>query len=254
MAYFGSCYFGQKLSFYFYLLLFLTVWLIYTADHMADAIKAGKRILSQRHYFHKLHFVKLVLTMPVLAMVILTLAFKFLPLPVLTSGFSLGLLCLGYLIYSYVFKNYFIPREIMVACLYTAGVLFGSVSSYVSVYQTIFLFAITFIFAWNNILLFAVVSKDEDIKSGFSSIAGRLNHNMINFIFYTGIILNFVIPLTGIIVFPHKSIFFFILILLNILFIMVKESRDRLSNYGLFRITGEALFIVPGLIAGILKC
>jgi len=104
-----------------YFVLGSSVWLIYTIDHLLDALRKPI-LISPRHRFHR-HYRKLLLTVSVpLWIVTAGVAFSVLPLPVVWFGLSLGGCLTGYLVVTHFLPIRYFFKEGWVALLYTAGV------------------------------------------------------------------------------------------------------------------------------------
>src|SRR6478752_4226225 len=76
----------------------LTVWIIYTADHLMDAHKLTREASSQRHRFHQQNFRVLVIVLGVAAFVDLLVIF-FVRKPILNWGIALSTAVLLYLFF-----------------------------------------------------------------------------------------------------------------------------------------------------------
>src|SRR5277367_4160689 len=67
----------------------LTVWIIYTADHLLDAKKIKQSASTDRHRFHQRHF-KALLTVMIIAIVVDITQIFFIRIAVLRSGLLLS--------------------------------------------------------------------------------------------------------------------------------------------------------------------
>src|SRR5687768_6879666 len=75
----------------------LTVWIIYTADHLRDASKIVGEASTERHRFHQVHYKKLMfLTMIALGLNVVVILF--LKPPVLEWGVVLSFVVFAYMI------------------------------------------------------------------------------------------------------------------------------------------------------------
>src|SRR5688572_30353881 len=104
--------------------LALTVWIIYTADHLRDARKIRHRAATARHQFHQRHFRSLSIVL-IIVMAIDSIFILFMREPVLVWGTILAVAALIYLIIQRYLK---VLKEWFVASIYTCGVLLPSVS------------------------------------------------------------------------------------------------------------------------------
>ncbi|MEM6805500.1 MAG: prenyltransferase, partial [Bacteroidota bacterium] len=55
-TYMAVIYLGVKMPHIFWFALALSVWVIYTADHLLDAYRLKEKAHTERHLFHHYHF------------------------------------------------------------------------------------------------------------------------------------------------------------------------------------------------------
>lgn len=138
----------------------LTVWIIYTADHLRDAHYIRGAASTERHRFHQRYFKRMSwLLVPAIALDIATVAS--LQSSVLIAGACLGMFVVVYLVLQRHLK---FMKEIFVAFLYAAGVLVPSVSALggnigAAQYAIVGEFALT---ALMNLLLFSLIDAEAD--------------------------------------------------------------------------------------------
>ena len=97
----GALFFGELLQVpidpFVLAALALTVWIIYTLDHLRDAMTIPRIASADRHRFHQRHFRIMVAMVVVVGAVDMTII-GFLSYDVLRAGMALGLIVLLYLI------------------------------------------------------------------------------------------------------------------------------------------------------------
>jgi len=111
-----------------YIILALTVWLLYTGDHMLDAWKHRKKIERELHYFMMKNRKTLVWSMGLVATVNILLIFNLLDHGLMKYALVLAGLVLLFYAMRHVFKkNRFlsIPGEVFVLLIYMAGTWLG---------------------------------------------------------------------------------------------------------------------------------
>ncbi len=154
--------------------LALTVWIIYTADHLLDARAISKVAASERHRFHQKHFhlLKIIVAIAVLLDVVLIF---FMRKPVFVSGIFLAAFVFVYLLAQRYLR---VLKEFFVAFFYTCGVLLPSLS--VTSVELNFGYGLVIfqflVIAWTNLLLFSWFDYDEDrtdLQDSFVTIAGK---------------------------------------------------------------------------------
>lgn len=151
------------------LVLLISVWFIYTADHLLDAIKLKHNASSLRHQFHQLHF-KLLFWLSGLAFTTLLVMIFFLSRQVLFAG---GMLALATLFYFLLQHKLRALKEVFGATLYVSGVLLLPLSHYSGTLSfaigiIIIQFAIVVLI---NLFLFAWYDKDADQRDKLNSFA-----------------------------------------------------------------------------------
>ncbi|MDJ1495766.1 hypothetical protein QNI19_22710 [Cytophagaceae bacterium DM2B3-1] len=164
-----------KIFWYQYFVLASSVWLIYTIDHLLDAVR-NPTLISPRHRFHK-KYQKTLCILSVLVCVITTwLAFTKLPIAVIWFGMALGASMLVYLALTHFFSFSFFFKEGWVAFLYTLGV-WGSVAVQTSHIQQTHLFAggIFGMIILQQAMLLAWYESEEDTQQEMLSLMQRQN-------------------------------------------------------------------------------
>jgi len=173
---------GVEMRLGWWILLPLSVWVIYTADHLLDGWKAGSAAVNPRHSFHFRHM--RILSMCALCAAILCagLAFFAIREVVLAGGVILICVCALHLALAR-WDKFKLGKEFSVAAIYTAGVWFGPLLAsraalfYPYVFLSIFLLA-----AVLNLVMSSVMDAEMDEKEGMTYLlrfisparAGRL--------------------------------------------------------------------------------
>jgi 4-hydroxybenzoate polyprenyltransferase len=152
--------------------LALTVWIIYTVDHLMDAKRITGQASSERHRFHQQHFV--LLRNAVICATLLTAALLFfLPVNLLLHGVILSA---GVVTYILLHSYFPYVKELAVAVIYTMGVFLPAAQELKVMDYPFALLTSFAIVALINLLLFSWFSEDEDRRDGISSLttfAGR---------------------------------------------------------------------------------
>jgi hypothetical protein len=222
--------------------LALTVWIIYTADHLLDAIAIEKEASSERHRFHQKHFTPLLVSTSIAILIDIIVIF-FTRKPVLVLGFFLAIIVVIYLMLQRYLK---LIKELFVAFLYTCGVLLPSASVTTIEISSFYVLIVIqfFLIALTNLLLFSWFDKEKDradLQHSFVTISGRefttaciyslggINAILTAFLLNRGFEWRAVLIL-GIMNIMLLAIFFF------------RESMRYNYNYRLF---GDAVFLIP---------
>lgn len=164
-ALFFSKYLGSEVSVVSLLVLALSVWVIYTVDHLKDAYKLQGEASSARHRFHQINSRALRGVVMVVALLIFVLLY-FLPPMVLYVGLGLSAVVVLYLLF-HVYLPY--AKEVVVAFAYTMGVCIPSFNTRIDL--PVLLLCAFFVVALMNLLLFSWFSEPEDRADGIISLA-----------------------------------------------------------------------------------
>lgn len=159
------------------LTLFLTAWLIYLADRLADSWSLhGAKPVSLRQQFCRRHQEIWIAVMPLVALADCVLISQQLDPGTIRVGLVVGVLSLVYLSINYWLGKMwrFVPmKEICIGCLFASGTV-AAVVPHVGLSAT-FLVAFAFFAAlcsWNCISI-AIWERDLDLTQGKNSIATR---------------------------------------------------------------------------------
>ncbi len=146
--------------------LALSVWIIYTADHLLDARRLGADAGTPRHRFHYRHFRALALALFLAATGSLALTVLPLPRPLVLSGLWLGGGALLHLLCAQLAGRIAYPAELVIAMLYTAGIGFAPLVLANAIGQpTIFAWHCTTLFflaALGNLIAFSLFEATVD--------------------------------------------------------------------------------------------
>lgn len=151
----------------------LTVWVVYTTDHLLDARKVTGNASTKRHQFHQRHH-SILVPCVIAAVVTDALIVFFIRRPVLEGGV---VLIAGVAIYLLVQQYTKVLKEIFIAMMYTMGVLLPSVMVTPVLFRTWpwVLLIQFFLLALTNLLLFSWFDHEfdaRDKRSSFATIVG----------------------------------------------------------------------------------
>lgn len=223
----------------------LSVWVIYTADHLMDARRIRKAASTERHRFHQKHFAALVVVASFLLMLDSGIVI-FIGPDVLRPGILLGLIVAVYLV-TQRYVGYM--KEFVGAALYTSGVSLPALISFHGgiTLEQIMVGGDFMLLAWINLLLFSLYDIERDRENdqvSFATVMGsRITQGIIDILFITVLIINiylFTESLYGpAIILSSMSMVLFMLLLF----------RRFFSNGNRFRYLGDAVFLIPLIVA-----
>lgn len=223
-----------------YALLALSVWMIYTADHLVDAWNMPQAATSERHLYHQKYFLRILGSLIVLAIVAIGLAFV-IRVQILAAGFFFAAFVVVYLLFSRWLKYF---KELAGCLLYTGGVLLPAWSIheeplnedqqlYISIFALIVL---------ANLLMFARLSMREDLSNQQNSLATLVGARTMNFLVRIVIVGGFaLVVFGGAYAITPELITLASMLLATALVFEVKffHVHDR------YRVFGDGVFFIP---------
>lgn len=239
----GALFFASILqapvTFYPLAVLALTVWIIYTLDHLRDALFITRVASTDRHRYHQDHFSALSLVVLVLVILVLTLIF-FLPARLFKVGWALGIVVLIYLLLQ---RYLLFMKEFFVACLYTAGILLPSLATEPELTVVhLILIGKYFVTAWMNLLLFSLIDYHEDRRQQQHSFVTWFGPGSTR----NGILLlGLVNIVSGLWVWQFNWRVAAIFVSMNMLLLAILVFRKHLVVNNYYRIGGDAVFLIP---------
>jgi len=222
----------------------LTVWIIYTTDHLRDANRIDQEASTGRHRFHQLHFATLLSVVGV-AIILDAVSLFFIRKQVLESGVILALAVAVYLITQRSLK---FLKEIFIAILYTCGVLLPSVSvtkvvlsptHYILIFQFAILALINlFIFSWFD----REVDKQDNQYSFVTIVGERITRRSIWFLLLMEALLTLIQWVYGELKIPSLC-----LGMMGLMLLLIFVFRASMAKDDYYRFFGDGVFLFPGI-------
>ena len=238
LLHFFSTYFGVAPSVDVYFILGASVWLIYTIDHLQDAVKAPNSA-RVRYRFHNKHQRMLRAAALVVLMAVICRLY-FIDYQILTGGSVLALLSGMYLLLQKRLAALGL-KELYVALIYTSGILL------VPFFRTqIFsapVFLLLLLLSFSNLILFSWFEKEEDMKDKFISIATVLESKKLESVILICISLGLSIALFSN---QGQTAVYFTAAFLAYAVLLFKANFFRKRN--LYRVIGDGVFLFPMLL------
>ena len=241
-ASFFSKIFGVVIWPHGFICLGLTVWIIYTLDHLLDAKKLTQDASTERHRFHQQNF-KALSWVVILAVMVDITQIYFIRSIVFFAGLWLSIL-VG--VYFLVQQRLGFLKEFLGAVLYTGGVLLIPVSVKTQVSTALVLLILQFgITAWINLLLFSWIDQmrdQRDTHRSFATVFGGLaTQRMLIFLFA----LNGVMTLAQFYLFPTGTLAILTLLSMNLLLLLIFIKKNFFEKEDRYRLLGDAVFLLP---------
>ena len=225
------------------LALGLTVWVIYTFDHLLDS-RNSPAAMSERHAFHKKHFQRLSIYLG-LALACIAVLLFFMPSTTVLWGAALGCGVLAYfLTIGLIRAKSIVYKELMIAVIYACGLFIGPLSVYDSPisWQHAVVFLQFVILALLNLLIFSLYDREFDERASFPSLVLGFGESRSRLLVKTLFFLEAGL-VAGSMFMEVKGQFVFLgMVLLLFLIYILQENRFISSIY---RWIGDGAFLVP---------
>jgi len=228
-----------------FIILGLTVWIIYTTDHLVDAwqiTRQGAEAASERHRYHQRHFTPLLLLVVVASFVVGMEVF-FIRKPVLISGAVLATCVVGYLLFQRHLK---IAKEAAGALLYTVGVILAPSSLLgraMNGYE-IGLVAAFGLTAFVNLLLFSLFDRRGDLRDNHPSLAVAIGEKgtrrLLLIILCLVVIL--CLWLIGASPYPGPAV---VVVVMNGFLLLIFSATNFFAVHDRYRRLGDSIFLLP---------
>ena len=233
-------------------ILGITVWVIYTLDHLWDALRIPQKAHSYRHVFHQHYFKQISLSLIIMLSGAGIILF-YLPPITLQYGVLLSIIVMIYFIILLNFKNRNIYlKEISIGVIYTFGLFLGplSLNEYFDLWTVVPLFFQFLGLSIVNLMVFSLFEKTLDEVDGHGSIVGYLGENKVKIVTIFSLILVIVITLVNILSSIYPSEVYNHLVILCMAFVLLGlliKPRLFIKNES-YRIVGDGVFIFPVLL------
>lgn len=249
MAYFISRILEIQTPYVVYFSLAMSVWLIYTIDHLMDSRNIEGVALTVRHRYHQKYFRQLSWIWLVLFLVTGVISILYLPTITIKVGLLAAIMVIVHLVLVYLLGNkisILIQKELGVAITYSVGVVIGPLSLNHGIPVYIWWVVVQiFLYAFINLLEFSYFDNEIDREHGQTSIAqsiGKLTlEKIIKGVVITGAFLNFYCFFS----FPNYFIFQLILFFVFSTLALIIYKKENFSNNGYYRLFGDLVFLYP---------
>lgn len=225
------------------MVLGLTVWIIYTTDHLLDAKRTEGIASTRRHQFHQQHFYFLIIVLTGAIVIDLILVFF-----IRQAVFQWGLVLSGVMVAYFLIQRFLkYLKEVTIAIIFSCGVLLPSVAvTHKAVDFSMALIIGEFMLtALLNLLLFSWFDRyndNQDKRESFVTLAGESgSKGFVGAVF----ILNGVLLMASAIFIPAVTGYAVVLILMNVVLAIMLMKPDYFQSHDRFRIIGDAVFLLP---------
>ena len=236
-----------------WIILPLTVWWIYLADHLIDGFRLKENTQNHRHLFFYQNRKIFVLILCLISLVDLIFIWVYLPLQMILFGGIAGTLVLLYLAgvkFLKTRKFIFFPKELFVAFLYVIGIWGGPmiiVSGFSDFVVPIFGY---FMVTLSNLFIYSLFEKELDYNDGQTTFILAFGKEKALKIMYSWFLFSFLLNACMVIVVQPGSLIFYSMIILTAMqiaqvFLVYKASWFYMHNR--YRWLNEGIFLLPSL-------
>lgn len=220
----------------------LTVWIIYSVDHLLDAYKLKSVAASERHQFHQRHFRLIAFIVVLAALTDITLILYVRP-SVLNAGFLLA----GVVAFYLLFHRWMYPlKEIAGAILYSGGVWLPVLALHQEPVEdpAAYLMLPFFTTALINLILFSWFGYAQDVRDGHLSLVVFIGKATARWVLIGLFVMQF-ISLISLMVFTTYRIETGVILTMNIVLLLMLLLPDFFDRNDLYRVTGDVIFLFP---------
>ncbi len=224
------------------LALGVSVWIIYSADHLMDAYSVGGKASTKRHRFHQQHF-RSVTILLIFVGVINAILLLYIRRPVLIGGIVLASFVLPYLI----LHRYLHPfKELLVSLLYSAGVLLLAISLHTHpVSLTVNLLVVTFVItALINLMMFSWFECDQDQMDKRVSVVTWLGKQNTKYVIW-GLYMIQLIVFLEVLRDGTYQMELLSIVSMNVILLIIFVNYRRFGSADRYRLVGDSVFLLP---------
>ncbi|RLD94577.1 MAG: hypothetical protein DRJ29_05385 [Bacteroidetes bacterium] len=251
----SSCFaarlFGTDPGYVWWIVLALSVWLLYTGDHMLDALRHRKKVEREMHYFMLKHRKLVIYSLGVVAVVNFVLIINLLD----KELFKYALVLAGLVLLFYAMRHVFrknrilqIPGEFFVMLLYMAGTWLGPAVAKEGGFEAGH-GMVALIFLGVLLMNLGVISLYDiklDSRMGIASLANLLGIKATKNLLLGTAIAIYLVSLLQFLVFEMDHFSKYALILTGmctiLLLVLYYPSRFRKNDY--FRLAADAVLMM----------
>ena len=242
-----------KPVFEWWLVLMLSVWAVYTADHLIDGFSRKNEAAIYRHRLHyRFHYFLFGLELAVIVAAVV-LAFYYLDDKILRGGIVMGILVFIYFLMVYLGrqKSFYFHKEFFIAIFYVTGIWLAPLIWFQKPLTLYYFGIITgfVILAWTESILIALFDMENDKHDGhpsFITFYGSVSSKK-----FVKILLQAHFILMIILLFKcdeqKKYVAVTIQLLMNGLIFLLSVFEERLKKTSYYKMLGEMIFWLPAV-------
>jgi 4-hydroxybenzoate polyprenyltransferase len=235
---------------FYWIILPLCIWIIYTTDHLLDAFKIKDNATMERHAFHFVNRKTVSIFLMLASLITMWLIMKNLDIQIIVFGIIIFLFILIYLLANFfaskIFKYF--PRELIISIGYMAGTWGVPI-----LYKFPFLNRSDLLFFFNHFiiilsipLLYSIYEYDADVTAGFISFSTTFGIKVTSLIVqFLLMVSTFISALTY---FQYQRVFSLIMVLMAAFLFMALYFRKKLAVNENYRTLSDSVNFLPFLL------
>lgn len=239
MAFFARC-FDVCLDPFTFPVMGSTVWVIYTTDHLLDALRIQEPASTYRHKFHQEHFVALLLLVLIVSAINLIVVITTIQTLIVPGGILIGMVVCYLILHPFLHG----AKELAGACLYTMGVVLPSLEGLFHVaIDSVIIVSSFMLVAWMNLLIFSLADRQSDRNDrmlSFTQIFGAGQSRRLILAIYALLCIGCVSLIVR-----SETVIALILFVMGSILILTTASHISRWNPTLFRMIGDSVFYLP---------
>lgn len=243
-----------NLSWAYWITLPLSVWIVYTLDHMIDAFRLKEKASTFRHKFHYRYFKTFLFFISILSLANLTIILFWIEKEIISFGMILLVACFIYFLLLHLLgrKKSILFKEIFVSAIYMLGVWGGVIvlNNFELTFSLIILIIIFLLLVFVDVLLLSFYDLKSDTYDGHQTITVRYGRKATTRLIITILMIIFILCIYIIVtndLFLYRVVakLFLIMGLIEAILIGFPEyfKKNNLYQYII-----ELVFWIPGLI------
>lgn len=232
----------------------ISVWIIYTMDHLVDANRLKSAAHTYRHRFHFLYRKELISIIIVLSIIDSIIILMWLQKEIIFFGLVLILLTILYLLLLHFNRNTKISlfKEIFVSTIYTLGIWGGpiSISNFNINSSQIILLSVFLLLVLSDVLLLSYYEVESDRKDSHSTFTVKYGKPLTARMII--LILLIVFGASIFIIYSHELFLYRVaaklFLVMGLIEIILLRYSSVLGENKIYRYIIELVFWIPGLV------
>ncbi len=239
---------------WWWLVLALSVWAVYTSDHLIDGFSQKDLAVIQRHQIHYLFRIPLMVAIGLSSVVAVTLTFLFLNKTVIIVGVIIGFLAMLYLALVYISRKHqhYFHKEFFISLFYVAGIWLAPATAAphgLLLFHRLTMAAIVLL-VWYEGILVSTFEMEKDIRDGHNSFAVNFGREKTKFLLNILLIAIVIVILILLVVAKNETEYFSVLLetIMVLSLLSIIKFPGFFSKHEYYKTFGELIFWLPALI------